>query len=54
MSQDEIKQKAKEIKQFYIDELAIHRNNGNYKFEITPSDIQKVFLMGVEFGKYDK
>lgn len=48
MTADEAKIKAKELKQFYIDEIEIHRKNGNYKYEITPSMIQAAFMLGYE------
>ena len=44
------KQKAKELKKQFADELEYHRNTGNYKFEITPGDIYVAFLKGFEFG----
>lgn len=46
MTPEEAKIKAKEIKQFYIDELEVHRKNGNYKYEITPSMVQTAFILG--------
>lgn len=40
---------GKQLKDFFINELEIHRKNGNYKYEITPKDIYNAFMKGFEF-----
>jgi len=46
---NQAKEAAKALKKEWQDELDKHRNSGNYKFEITPGDIQSVFMEGVKF-----
>lgn len=46
MTPEQAKIKATEIKQFYINELEVHRKNGNYKYEITPSMVYAAFMLG--------
>lgn len=47
---EEVKKQAKELKQFFTEELEIHRSNGNYKYEITPKDIYNAFMLGYEMA----
>jgi len=45
---------AKEIKDWYQDELNIHRKTGNYGYEITPTMVSDAFKKGFNFGINNK
>jgi hypothetical protein len=50
MDIEQAKQKAKELKKQFADELEYHRSTGNYKFEITPGDIYNAVMYGYELA----
>lgn len=50
MNKEQIKEKAKELKKQYIEELEHHKSTGNYKFEITPGDIYNAVIYGYELA----
>ena len=45
----EAKNFAKSLKNDFADDLEYNRERGNYKYEITPGDIQSSFMKGVDF-----
>ena len=53
MNKEEILNEAngvsKQLKKDFSEDLEYNRQRGNYKFEITPGDIQSVFMKGVNF-----
>lgn len=50
MNIEQAKQKAKELKKQFADELEYLRSTGNYKFEITPGDIYNAVMYGYELA----
>ena len=45
----EAKKSANVLKDFFVNELQLHRNSGNFKYEITPKDICNAYMKGVEY-----
>lgn len=45
---EQIKRSAKQLKNDYAEDLEYNRERGNYKFEITPGNIQDAYMKGAE------